>query len=79
MNTASAYKLTDAGKTWPMQGVRPSAKVMLLALQIAEYERPQGVKREELRTATGLPDSSFDRAWAYMTANKLVQRQKRTK
>lgn len=74
MNTPKMYVVTEAGKQWAMKGMRPSEKVLLLALRIAVYEKPDGVKRDELRVATGLPDTSFDRAWSRLLADKLVAR-----
>lgn len=74
MNTPQLYAITDAGKAWEMQGLKPSEKVLLLALRIAGHEKPDGVKREELRTVTGLPETSFDRAWTRMLQNDLVRR-----
>lgn len=74
MNTPKMYVVTDAGKQWALKGMRPSEKVLLLALRIAVYERPQGIRRDELRAATGLPDNSFDRAWSRLLADKLVMR-----
>jgi hypothetical protein len=74
MNTPQLYAITDTGKAWVMKGLKPSERVMLLALRIAAYEKPKGVKRDELRAATGLPESSFDRAWTRMLKDELVRR-----
>lgn len=77
MNTPQLYAITDTGKQWEMKGMRPSEKVLLLALRIAAHEKPEGVKRDELRAATALPESSFDRAWTRMLEHELVTRLRR--
>ena len=72
MNTPRRYKLTNTGKTWSMENTRPSEKILLLALRLAEHEKPEGVTRDELKAATGLPKNSFNRAWSYLLENKLI-------
>ena len=79
MNTPQRYSVTETGRKWLMAGLKPSEKVLLLALRIARHEKPKGVKRDELREATGLPESSFDRAWTYMLRHELVERRGATK
>lgn len=60
-----------------MEKLTPSEKVILLALKIADHERPEGIERKELRTAAGLPEKSFNRAWALVTREKLAERMSR--
>lgn len=55
-----------------MEGLRPSERILLLALRLAEYEKPEGITRDELRTATGLPKNSFNRAWAFLLEHNLI-------
>ena len=72
MNTARRYKLTEHGKTWEMENLRPSERILLLALRLAEYEKPHGITRDELKAATGLPKNSFNRAWSYLLEHQLI-------
>ena len=77
MNIPQKYRITDKGQHQPMKGLKPTVKVLLLALKIAEYERPGGVQRGELQAATALPEASFDRSWSYLLQEELVTRLKR--
>lgn len=74
MNTPQKFRLTEGGKTCNPKDLKPSEKILILGLKIAEHECPDGVEKSELQQATGLVGNSFDRAWTCMLKNKLVER-----
>lgn len=55
-----------------MSKYRPTERMILLALRLAQYERPDGMTKEELREQVGGSRNAFDSAWSTLLAAGLV-------
>ncbi|MCY1703439.1 hypothetical protein [Deinococcus sp. SL84] len=55
-----------------MSKYRPTERMILLALRLAHYERPDGITKEQLREEVGGSRNAFDSAWTTLTKAGLV-------
>lgn len=56
-----------------MSEYRPSERLIMAMLRLAEYERPEGLTKEELRELTGASRNAFDKAWAQLLRQNIVR------